>query len=398
VPSGGGGAGGVYDAGGGSPDGPLLAGALIGHRDGIVGSWHPPERVTVDFDKQNFFAIDDYRQLWRWEPWVRATVFDFELLSNLRFWIQNEGSKSLAYPQLSHRPAKGGAEIDIVSLHRPDKDVFAKQAEWLDFYADLRDDRSAEILCQMGPQVAFWSMLIYLHPSRTPKTIELLDTAVRLAIFVEIRFKHAIAAPRALEYSQQVQPMIQTPGHGSLPSGHSTQAFIIAVVLCALFKQGRHTVYYQQAMRQAYRVAVNRTVAGVHFPVDSIAGHVLGTALGEYFVARCTRNLRKPKGSAKRDPLRDGKITSREFKGHVLSAKSPDGNPDFDYHEPLSDDDVDAYAKAHKMSKAAVLAKFPFLGWKKPGAQSVDGSSILSWLWNQAESEWNGDALANTAF
>ena len=40
-------------------------------------------------------------------------------------------------------------------------------------------------------------------------------------------------------------------------------------------------------MRLATRIAVNRTIAGVHFPIDSAAGAVLGLTLGLYFVARC---------------------------------------------------------------------------------------------------------------
>lgn len=227
---------------------------------------------------------------------------------------------------------------------------------------------------------------------------------MRFAIFAEIRFKHALAAPRAIEYSSQMQPMIQTPGHGSMPSGHSTQAFIVAVVLCALFNQKFGTLFYQQAMRQAYRVAVNRTVAGVHFPVDSIAGHVLGTALGEYFVARCTRNLPSvpasppPPPAVQHDPARymrpNGNFTPRAFLGHVLTATD---NPDFDYHEPLSPDDVTNYAQLHKIANpTTVPGMFPFLQWDPPVV--VDGSNILSWLWNQAESEWNGNGLANTKF
>ena len=41
----------------------------------------------------------------------------------------------------------------------------------------------------------------------------------------------------------------------------------------------------EQRLRLAARIAINRTVAGVHYPVDSAAGAVLGITLGEYLAA-----------------------------------------------------------------------------------------------------------------
>ena len=45
-----------------------------------------------------------------------------------------------------------------------------------------------------------------------------------MSVLVEMRFKHELACWRPADYSFQVQPMITTPGHGSLPSGHCTQS------------------------------------------------------------------------------------------------------------------------------------------------------------------------------
>jgi hypothetical protein len=59
--------------------------------------------------------------------------------------------------------------------------VFRDQLEFLDQYSDLREDRVSEIISELGPQYAFWSSIVYLHPDRTKKTIELLDAVWRVA-------------------------------------------------------------------------------------------------------------------------------------------------------------------------------------------------------------------------
>ena len=87
-----------------------------------------------------------------------------------------------------------------------------------------------------------------------------------------------------------MQPIILTPGHATLPSGHATEAFATALVLRELLRESGSPYddasYGRQFFRLAARMAINRTVAGVHFPIDSVAGAMLGLTLGNYFLAR----------------------------------------------------------------------------------------------------------------
>ena len=76
----------------------------------------------------------------------------------------------------------------------------------------------------MTPQYAFWASVVPLYPLRHPRTLELIQLAIRLAKYVEMCFKHTLSVRRAHEYSPQIQPIIQTPGHGAFPSGHATEA------------------------------------------------------------------------------------------------------------------------------------------------------------------------------
>ena len=179
----------------------------------------------------------------------------------------------------------------LMTLHRPDRDVFRHQLAMVRAYADLRSDRIAETINQTFDLLSFFGAIGYLSASRNAHTLELLATVLRLAVHVEMPMKHYCRAPRPIDYAPQIQPMIQTPDHSSYPSGHAIEVFTASTVLArvmtglgpkaAMTETDDNGRMANMAFRLAHRIATNRSVAGVHFPVDSAAGAAMGCALGE---------------------------------------------------------------------------------------------------------------------
>jgi len=238
-------------------------------------------------------------------------------------------------------------------MRRPRRATFLAQLGLVNGYADLREDRTPEITAQMASPIAFWTSVANLHPDRTRWTLELLGAALRLAGFAEHRFKHALACRRPLELSPQVQPIILTPGHGSLPSGHATEAHIVAYVLWRLIRGLVDVRWREQLMRQAARIAINRTVAGVHFPVDSAAGQMLGLTLGDYFLHRCGVG---------------GNYDAWRFDGPAYPNLL-----DFDWHLQYN-------AAGNRPNTAYV---------QRTGTFDVGTAPHLRWLWLEAAAEWS---------
>jgi len=174
--------------------------------------------------------------------------------------------------------------------------------------------------------------------------------------------------------------MIQTPNHGSLPSGHSTEAHAVAWVISALVtthstaaNTNAQVQLREILMRQAARIAINRTVAGVHYPVDSMAGQMLGLTIGEYFVARA-----QPAANA--TDVVAWNFRGTEFKvagSNPLTTFDFTGNELFDATRGVRLDDKD-YA-------------IPIGGRANPAKVPVTGSANLNWLWEQASDEWKKD-------
>jgi hypothetical protein len=208
----------------------------------------------------------------------------------------------------------------------------------------------------------------------------LLAASLRLANFCHMRLKQALASRRPNEYSPQVQPMILTPSHSSYPSGHATESFLSAIVLWKLLKAaggtapGNNTKPYTQTswldqiMRLANRIAVNRTIAGVHFPIDSAAGAVLGLTLGLYFVARCQGQL---------TPLITTTYDAYKFDGTAF----PTGSP-----APLNDGDF-YWSLYYNTATDAQLTPGTYVT-KTGSALAMQRNELLNWLWNQALAEW----------
>jgi hypothetical protein len=205
-----------------------------------------------------------------------------------------------------------------------------------------------------------------MHPDRTRRTFELVNMVLQLCVYVEMRFKHALGCYRPVEYNAEVQPVLTTPGHGTFPMGHATQAYAVAYVLKSLLNlfpnpqgqsPGGYPTVIEQLDRQAARIATNRVIAGVHFPVDSMAGRMLGVALGEYFVACCV-----------------GGATP----GRTFNAAFIDGNPTMDFN-PFDDvnQGLDNAPGGGTLYSAA------------PGPNIVL-SPLMQYLWNQAKAEWPG--------
>jgi hypothetical protein len=50
-----------------------------------------------------------------------------------------------------------------------------------------------------------------------------------------------------------------------------------------------------ELQKQALGIADNRVFAGLHYPVDGVAGRLLATSLAEYAVARCVGSRWRPR-------------------------------------------------------------------------------------------------------
>ena len=176
-----------------------------------------------------------------------------------------------------------------MELSRPSLDQFKEQLYYLRTTADLRFDRQAEIQSQVGDLTPYFSALSYMSPETHKWTLELIALITRTCQVCEMRLKQLFDCPRPIAFAQEVQPMIPTPGHPTWPSGHATESFATATLMACLsdpnFQNPVQAVNAQlPAYRLSARIALNRTVAGVHFPTDSVAGATLGIAIAEFII------------------------------------------------------------------------------------------------------------------
>ncbi len=306
--------------------------------DSVVGYWEG----TPNLRPPNFGTPGEDADLSYLPGGLRNTIVDFELSQLCKIG----GSDGKAKLKIN--------STRVFTLRRPDRAFFESQLTWLRAYSDLRGDRIAEIHVQMTDILSFFGAAFYLNDGRRKATLELLFTVYRLVYTLEQTVKHLCRSARPMDFSNEVQPIIQTPAHSAFPSGHATEAFVFATVLHRLThdqspKEALTPPQVPMAFRIASRIAINRTVAGVHFPVDTFAGAALGCAIGDAVYA-----------------LANGKTASGgSFKPQTDGTVAPED--DFSIaalHAILADAPTEPGGSAKK-PKAPIFAEL----WKKAAAE-----------------------------
>jgi hypothetical protein len=102
-------------------------------------------------------------------------------------------SVSIEYRNRGNSPPR-----TLMHMIRPSKDDFVAQLAYVNNYAALRAERSAEIMTEMTDILSFLGSVGFLHPNRTRRLFELLTLVLHVTGIIEMRVKHALHCPRPI--------------------------------------------------------------------------------------------------------------------------------------------------------------------------------------------------------
>lgn len=119
---------------------------------------------------------------------------------------------------------------------------------------------------KIGPE----TFKTYVGDQRYAKTGQAIQAILDEINPVIFRLKTGSDRVRPHKLDPTLTTVIDVPEHPAYPSGHSTQAHAVAFLLTRLAPE--HQAEFE---RDALRVAINREIAGVHYPSDSAAGRLL---------------------------------------------------------------------------------------------------------------------------
>lgn len=110
-----------------------------------------------------------------------------------------------------------------------------------------------------------------------PQTVALFERIGRESrLIVDDQVKKKWNRTRPYLFSTDIHPIVGRPGNTSYPSGHAAAAALWGTILAAAFPE--KAAEFQAQIQEA---AWCRVLAGVHYPSDTAAGQMLGTAIAE---------------------------------------------------------------------------------------------------------------------
>ena len=112
------------------------------------------------------------------------------------------------------------------------------------------------------------------------------EQALKLAplqetVYLETRYftrllKKQFNRPRPYDRDPRLKPCVELEHSMAYPSGHTTMATVLSKVFSLIYPE--HVAAFE---RRAHEIALGRVIGGVHHPLDTEAGRILGTKVFE---------------------------------------------------------------------------------------------------------------------
>ncbi len=256
----------------------------VGNASSAIGGWFFADRISLPFVTEldgNDNPIKDQRIVigqfplrnWTadWYAWLALTEFVTILGTNFPSqpaW-QTIG---LPLPWAGFPGNLNSPQAQQVIGQELDDLVTAAQ--------DERADALGEILGQSEEFISYFMNLMTTRPTSYPATLRILNIASLVALLVSMYYKGSYKRPRPSELCPALLPPIVVPGHASFPSGHATQARLMARCIGdVLSGLPQHDVVVDDLKTLARRIRRNREIAGLHYESDSRAGKALADGI-----------------------------------------------------------------------------------------------------------------------
>jgi membrane-associated phospholipid phosphatase len=154
--------------------------------------------------------------------------------------------------------------------------VTQRELRTLHELATLRNEETmARIQAEITTDTLRFNNVAYgdlVNPVMRPETHRLFSVAHEDLRRHLMRAKDTFDRVRPSLLDPELTTAIAVPGHPSYPSGHATETYFYALVFGAL-----DPAHAEQYRTDAYAIARNREIAGLHYPSDSVAGRMLAT-------------------------------------------------------------------------------------------------------------------------
>ena len=122
-----------------------------------------------------------------------------------------------------------------------------------------------------------------LGPNFTPENLPYTNAFFRRILGDDEKIvsdaKDFFARPRPFITNADVNPVMLRPGGGGYPSGHSTFAYVAAVILGMMVPEKREAIFARADQFEQMRV-----VSGEHYPTDVAAGRIAGAAIANAMI------------------------------------------------------------------------------------------------------------------